>query len=127
MEKRNFKHGILDKSVDEIRLIVLQPCNKAETVIKCKILDVRINDHPRYEALSYMWGIDTDSRVIEIDGKELRTGHNLWLALTELRHPDEERTMWIDAICINQQDISERNHQVGLMSFIYSQAERVVA
>jgi hypothetical protein len=73
-----------------------------------------------------MWGSNANSRNIDICGKSYEIGHNLWLALLELRLGDRERIMWIDAICINQEDSSERNHQVGQMSLIYSQALMVI-
>jgi hypothetical protein len=50
---------------------------------------------------------------------------DLLAALKALRHPQEDRYLWIDAICINQADIGERNHQVEMMSTIYGQAKRV--
>lgn len=49
----------------------------------------------------------------------------LALALKYLRHPDQGRTFWIDAICIDQDDPSERNHQVQMMSRIYTRAKEV--
>jgi hypothetical protein len=61
------------------------------------------------------------------DGKEHQIRHNLWLALLQLHLAEEERILWIDAVCINQNDIWERNHQVGFMSFIYRQAYHVIA
>lgn len=36
------------------------------------------------------------------------------------------RHLWVDAICIDQSNVSERNHQVQLMKQIYSSAERVL-
>jgi hypothetical protein len=51
---------------------------------------------------------------------------NLWSALVNLRHAREERVLWIDAICINQADVEERNRQVQLMAYIYSRATTVI-
>lgn len=51
---------------------------------------------------------------------------NLWWALYHLRHTTDVRILWIDAICINQYDITERNHQVAHMSRIYTNAQQVV-
>jgi Heterokaryon incompatibility protein (HET) len=39
----------------------------------------------------------------------------------------QERQFWIDALCINQEDVSERNHQVRMIGKIYSQAQGIVA
>ncbi|KAF2994455.1 hypothetical protein E8E14_002076 [Neopestalotiopsis sp. 37M] len=82
-----------------------------------------------YEALSWCWGIDEPKFVVKIieRGKtfKLRVKRELALALKYLRLPDRARTLWIDAICINQEDPEERNHQVQMMSRIYTRAERV--
>jgi hypothetical protein len=51
---------------------------------------------------------------------------NLWWALSHLRGVEKERTFWIDALCIDQKNEGERNHQVGQMSRIYTRAKRVV-
>ena len=79
-----------------------------------------------YEALSYVWGDGSEKTPIQINGSTLEVGTNLRLALFNLREPNKPRTLWIDAICINQDDISERNQQVTIMGDIYSRARRTV-
>jgi hypothetical protein len=73
-----------------------------------------------------MWA-PKEHRQIEIDGVVVEVRWNLWNALLELRHEQDARTLWIDAICINQDDISERNHQVTQMGTIYKNSVRCVA
>ena len=46
-------------------------------------------------------------------------------ALRHVRHLDEVRRLWVDAVCINQQDLNERNRQVWSMDEVYRRAERV--
>ncbi|KAL2133775.1 hypothetical protein VTI74DRAFT_1712 [Chaetomium olivicolor] len=87
-------------------------------------------DAPAYEALSYTWGPPTPTETVLIeeetsDPSEFYVAPNLAAALRHLRLPDRPRTLWIDAICINQSDISERGEQVGRMCDIYSMASRV--
>lgn len=87
---------------------------------------------PRYEALSYTWGEAgiSESAVIEVgDGPVHKLGirQNLASALRHFRHHSETRVLWIDAICINQDDVDERNQQVKRMTDIYTLASRVVA
>jgi hypothetical protein len=72
-----------------------------------------------------MWG-PKEFKTIELNGKPLTVRENLWQALSSLRLETEPRILWIDAVCINQEDIGERNHQVMQMGIIYSQASRVV-
>lgn len=88
-------------------------------------------DIPHYEALSYAWGSTESQEVIYVqnaDGEheKLLVTENLALALRHLRSTSTERTLWIDAICINQEDMEERNTQVQRMTSIYRLAHRVV-
>ena len=86
---------------------------------------------PPYQALSYVWG-DTTRRVpISVDGKRLFVTANLESALRNLRclTPDMARSqlpLWIDAMCIDQQNPEERDQQVRRMRAIYQRAVRVV-
>lgn len=65
-------------------------------------------------------------RKITCDGQAIYVGENLYDALRVLTQKDTSVEYWIDAICINQQDVAERNAQVPLMDEIYQQASRVV-
>jgi hypothetical protein len=82
---------------------------------------------PEYTAVSYTWGPPEDvcSSPIWIDGKAFTVRNNLFSVLRTLRHSKDVRTFWIDAIAINQKDVIEKNHQVGLMAQIYRTAETV--
>ena len=65
--------------------------------------------------------------ALVLEGQSFPVGHNLHLALQHLRSPTHPITLWVDAICINQKDIKERNQQVALMAFVYSRAIMVLA
>ena len=60
------------------------------------------------------------------DGVAFMVGNNLEAALRRLRLADRPRTLWIDAVCINQGNDDERAQQVGHMRDIYSYAKRVL-
>ncbi|MCJ1380074.1 hypothetical protein MMC17_003177 [Xylographa soralifera] len=89
-----------------------------------------INSEAPYEALSYTWGPENPNRCIEVEGdnslRSIFVGYNLFTALFHLRYVDRCRRVWIDAISIDQSNITERGHQVAMMSQIYKQAERVI-
>ena len=51
---------------------------------------------------------------------------NLMAALRHLRQPSRSRTLWINAICINQKDNDEKSIQIQQMAIIYKSARRVV-
>ncbi|PMD16130.1 HET-domain-containing protein [Hyaloscypha hepaticicola] len=128
MESNTFTYHALDSHTDEIRLISLEPrdLSQADTQVACTLITAKLSENPKYEALSYMWGSISNSTTITVDGQALSVGENLWLALRQLRLGALRRTIWIDAICINQANMTERNHQVSQMSKIYSCAEQVL-
>lgn len=81
---------------------------------------------PEYEALSYCWGDDTNKLPILVDNKTLHVTKNLRSALRHLRHSSRPRLLWVDAVCINQDDLDERGMQVSIMRDIYRSAIRTV-
>ncbi|KAM0808961.1 putative Heterokaryon incompatibility protein 6, OR allele [Seiridium cardinale] len=86
------------------------------------------NEWRYHEALSYTWG-DPANRfddVLFLDQAPLRISKNLSEALRRFRIPDRPRRLWVDAVCINQDDIPERNDQVARMHLIYRYASRVL-
>jgi hypothetical protein len=80
---------------------------------------------PQFCALSYVWGVETASEWIRADGKALAVRPNLAGVLNQLRWKVQPRYMWIDAVCVNQTNLQERNSQVQMMASIYRQAQRV--
>ncbi|KAF7893856.1 hypothetical protein EAF00_007370 [Botryotinia globosa] len=87
----------------------------------------RLSD--RYIALSYVWGSPADKKIILVNGIEMRVTQNLHTALIELRKSNwvgRRVNLWIDALCINQDDLDEREQQVELMRDIYAMAWQVV-
>src|SRR5215471_9694021 len=70
-----------------------------------------LTDEIEYECLSYTWGTEPANHVIIIDDAALPITLNLLLALDSLRQVQETGLIWIDAICINQDDLDERGQQ----------------
>lgn len=73
-----------------------------------------------------MWGSENSIRTIEIDGITISVRENLWHALCHLRPDTCSKVMWIDAVCIDQDNHEEKGHQVEQMGKIYGQATRVI-
>ncbi|KAI0873283.1 heterokaryon incompatibility protein-domain-containing protein [Hypoxylon argillaceum] len=120
----------LDPSKKQIRLLKLMN-GEWNDRIRCELYVVSLQDSPKYEALSYVWGPLTDLVDIDVNGVTFSATQNLHAALRRLRDhiwrgPDyeESRALWVDAICINQQDAEEKAHQVQLMGDIYSQTAK---
>ncbi|KAF5703327.1 ankyrin het domain-containing protein [Fusarium mundagurra] len=119
----------LDKG--EIRIMRLHRGSGSD-VFKCDLRKIQlaaspVEQTPPYEALSYVWGSKEDPRHIYISGNRFAVTQNLFEALTYLRHPESDRTLWIDAICINQLDFAERTVQVRQMHQVYGNAKEVIA
>ncbi len=76
-----------------------------------------------YTALSYVWGNPAFIKPMICNGKPFFTTVNLDIALRFLRHVDVAVMLWVDQICINQEDLKEKTQQVLLMSKIYNHAQ----
>jgi hypothetical protein len=110
-------------------LLRLLPHQDEHAPIQCQLFDCALADSEStrpYEALSYVWGSENKPRSISIDSCDLPVGENLNEALSHLRDRSIERTIWIDAICINQRDPEERGQQVQSMAKIYTKASCVI-
>jgi hypothetical protein len=141
---------------NETRVLEIAP-GKYEEELKCSIVTLKMkesHDHP-YDALSYCWAsshignpptfpeydnstdestrVENDRKdsgtpnVISCDGIVVKIGSELYKALKRMRQEDNVLRIWVDALCIDQTNISERNEHVKMMGQIYSQASTVRA
>jgi hypothetical protein len=109
----------------EIRTLTLKQ-GAFDDPIHCTLQTVSLADRPKYTALSYVWGDATDRLPIYVDGTLFSATKNLKIALQYIRKADRDQVMWVDAVCINQNDIDERNNSVSLMGELYSDADHVI-
>jgi len=125
---QRYRYLPLDSSKNEIRLLRVLYATYSDEPIKCILFHTTLDDAPPYEALSYAWGDRSTSFPVKINTGEVAVTHNLKLALQRLRPSIStlEFVVWIDALCINQQDIQERNFQTGKMREIYQNAKKVI-
>ncbi|KAG5655200.1 hypothetical protein KAF25_010934 [Fusarium avenaceum] len=113
--------------VQNIRLLHVLPSIDSHTPIQCVLEEASYNSLPDFEALSYVWGNASSQRSIFINERPISVGENLEAALRQLRpHSGKPRTLWTDAVCINQSDLAERSQQVAQMDSVYSNATSVV-
>lgn len=108
------------------RILELHPGSGA---LACTISSKSItNAVLSFEALSYVWGNDAQTNTFRIDcnGRTLSIGANLKSALMRLRHDKQPRLLWVDAVCINQNDDEEKSQQVKHMGEIYASAKVVL-
>jgi hypothetical protein len=103
----------------------LLPGTKEDDIL-CSLRNIAISQRVPYEALSYTWGSPDRCHQVGCDGFYLRVTSTLQEALRTMRYPDKKRTLWIDQLCINQEDVQERNSQVTIMHLVYKHATRTV-
>ncbi|KAM0544094.1 hypothetical protein ACHAPJ_011976 [Fusarium lateritium] len=108
------------------RLLELQPSDSHLEPLVGQLVVSDITFQPDYEALSYVWGDVTPVKYIRLDEQDVSITPNLHSALTHLRSTSKVRTLWVDALCINQSTHGERNQQVRIMGDIYKSARQVV-
>jgi hypothetical protein len=75
---------------------------------------------------TYEWGSNVRQHEISCDGRILKVTASLALLLSRFRSPETSQLFWIDAICINQDDLDEHSHQVSITGEIYKNAEVVL-
>ncbi|RFU34236.1 hypothetical protein B7463_g2103, partial [Scytalidium lignicola] len=116
---------------DAIRLILLHPAPTFSTELECSMEHAILSDFEHdlishYTALSYVWGDPADKKQIIVNGCSFHITPNLESALRHLRDKSRVLRIWVDALCINQSDVAERNQQVQQMGSIYSLAQHTV-
>jgi hypothetical protein len=106
------------------RYLILQPGAGYEPLV-CNLYTAQIVD-TEYHAMSYVWGTEIRDQTIICNGRVLLVTINLFKALQCIRLPGRRIVLWADSICINQEDKSEKGHQVSLMGKIYRSAKCVL-
>ena len=123
----DFIHKPLDYGAPSIRLVRIQASKSPEGFIQCHIRHASTTS--TYLCLSYVWGPDDRHQVILVNGQRFRIRQNLYKFLEVAREEPQWRShwFWIDAICIDQSNPTERNHQVRQMGDIFAGAVQVIA
>lgn len=110
----------------EIRLLNISPSQDRSTPIRAELKHQPLR-YGTYEALFYACGNEEPRAIIHVNGQPLTVSDNLLEALRDLRKETNNRTLWVDSICVNQIDGEEREEQLRRMVEIRSHATGVVA
>lgn len=132
-----FQHRPLEDDNNRLRLVkILPPRSDAnDSLIELVVEHHGLGDdlgkpRPEYIALSYIWGSEEDMRVILMHGLPFKIRNNLHGFLIQTRNTMKNKDgsvyYWIDSLCINQERVKERNHQVQVMAEIYGRAHDVL-
>ncbi|KAK7193424.1 heterokaryon incompatibility protein [Paraphaeosphaeria sporulosa] len=130
LQNEPYRYDSLDYSLgQEIRLCVLFAGRTQDDVV-VDLVHVDIRDQPPYEAISYAWATETGddrlSQKVYCRGGTISVTQTCEAALRRLRFSGRNRYLWVDAVCIDQSNVEERNHQVGFMGTIYAKASQVL-
>ncbi|KAI1615312.1 heterokaryon incompatibility protein-domain-containing protein [Exophiala viscosa] len=109
-----------------IRLLTLTS-GSGDAAHACTLETVLLDDCPPYDALSYVWGNATEREPLLCSsklcsGSRLMITQNLYSVLLQFSHDGRTDHLWVDAVCINQEDLGERSQQVSFMGDIYARA-----
>ncbi|KAJ4385637.1 hypothetical protein N0V93_010066 [Gnomoniopsis smithogilvyi] len=118
-EQKTYIYEHLTDNVDHIRCLNLAP-GEVFDGLTGTLETINISQaEGAFEAISYVWGPNNKNQTITINGKPLAITTNLRDVLRQARHLDKPRLLWVDAICIDQENSEEKGHQVKLMGQIY--------
>ena len=120
----DFQYQALLPISNAIRPLQIHPAETVTDPISCDLINVSLDDKPKYAALSYTWGKPIFDHFITCNHQRLGITAHLSLALRRL-WKTKWPLLWVDAICINQNDIPERSQQVLINGSLYSQAATV--
>jgi hypothetical protein len=113
-----------------IRVFGLTPAVRKNTLLRGKLIELDLAldppNRPIYKTLSYVWGSPKGDRPILCEGREILITKNCEAALRQFRRKTKTLWIWIDALCIDQAHVWERNHQVGMMDLVYRSSECVL-
>ncbi|KAI1119264.1 heterokaryon incompatibility protein-domain-containing protein [Nemania sp. NC0429] len=98
---------------------------KMMSAVRCEIIHYSLTDPPPYIAISYAWGDPDDKRDVQVGSVKIPVAVSLFGALDAVRKRGEDVLVWVDALCIDQQNRDERSSQVQQMAEIYAKAREV--
>ncbi|KAF9636694.1 hypothetical protein BFW01_g7590 [Lasiodiplodia theobromae] len=128
IQYENFKHEPLDQTKHSFRLIRVRGLSQ-DGLVDCTVSTHSCDDDATrsYSALSYTWGPEQPCGWIRLNSQRFRVRRNLldFLEVAVASHQAACENIFIDALCINQEDMLERNHQVMQMADIYRNAATV--
>lgn len=123
MVEGHYKHQSLDENQTQFRLLSIRRASDGAPEYGLTVFKLAASPH--YVALSYTWGPTLPVESISIEGRPFEIRTNLAKFLKS--YQDWSCTyLWVDQICIDQRNIRERNHQVALMSKVYTTSEFVL-
>jgi hypothetical protein len=112
-----YRYSPLDEQ--EIRLVTIAKAEEGGLKASIQHVTLNLDDPLKYTALSYCWGDQTNLVDLPCDGKQLKITPSLHEALTQITSFSPHAGLWVDQICIDQEDNADKSQQVKKMNVIY--------
>ncbi|KAF2191914.1 HET-domain-containing protein, partial [Zopfia rhizophila CBS 207.26] len=106
----------------QIRLLTIHPSDEDTSPLSYSLDYKSLFKAPPFAALLYCWGKLKDEVNITVNSLTVPVTANLYSALMRLR-AEGLKCVWVDALCINQQDKDEKSYQVKRMGAIFQKAD----
>ena len=123
-DRETYTHKALDSG--HIRLLYLLPGDQGDE-LRGVVFSIPYESSGTYQALSYVWGTDQRTHELTTPDGILRITSSLDKGLRRLRHKSKAILLWVDAICINQEDNAEKVQQIRLLPKIFQMASSTCA
>ena len=123
--KRPASYQPLRGHLGEFRIFKLLPGSWLDQIC-CEIHVVLLDARPEYEAVSYVWGNCSLKGQIRLGGENFSVASNTEAVFRRLRHRENAKSLWLDAICIDQTNLEERSLQVTLLRDIFLGSQAVL-
>lgn len=122
-QRRQYRYTALPQGF--IRVLELHP-GKLNDIISFDFEIVQLSKYASFEALSYEWLEKKGSVPVQCADDRILVTPNCAAALRNLRSESDSRVLWVDAVCIDQENKDEVNDQVAMMADIYRKAKNVI-
>ncbi|KAI0398952.1 heterokaryon incompatibility protein-domain-containing protein [Xylaria palmicola] len=122
-----YSYRPLEDHTSQVRLLRLGRSSNADPLVYVSVKVAKLSEAPKYFAISYTWGDPEPERQVCIDGMIMKVRQNCFYALWQAQQRRPDSYVWIDSICINQQDLTEKSSQVQMMGQIYALSTGVLA
>ncbi|KAI0614919.1 HET domain protein [Pyrenophora tritici-repentis] len=126
----SYRYEPLNATAQQIRLLRLRSVSDSP-IHSCEISIFDLNEVPPYVALSYTWDDESAPKgLVSLKGCAIETGQTICDFFDDVQASDIDALdlwLWIDQLCIDQANVLEKNHQIPLMSTIYSRCQYVIA
>ncbi|KAK7999040.1 hypothetical protein PG991_014715 [Apiospora marii] len=110
---------------DCIRVLDILP-GTGDQPIQCSLTEVKLSDKPQFMALSWIWGDWTSPATIHVDDSKILMTRNCAAAISHVRDTRAPKRIWIDYVCVDQNNVYEKDDVASLLERLFRTAEKTI-